>query len=54
VHVVRSLRPNLAAISFVVVPAPAQHIILVFSSREICFALGILVLKSFEVGKTSR
>jgi hypothetical protein len=34
--------------------AMAQHIILVFSSREKCFALGILVLRSFEVKNMSR
>jgi hypothetical protein len=45
------LWPNLAVISFIVVLAAAQHIISVFSSRENCFALGILVLRSFEVEK---
>jgi hypothetical protein len=52
VRVARSLLPNLAAISFIVVPAAAQHIIFVFSSRENCFALGIFVLRSVEVEKT--
>jgi hypothetical protein len=53
VRVARSLRPNRAAISFVVVPAAAQHIIFVFSSRENCFALGIFELRRVEVGKNS-
>jgi hypothetical protein len=46
-----SVRPNLEAISFALMPSPPQHIILVFSSIESCLPLGMAAWRDFAVKK---